>query len=176
MRKPIEIKQGDKYGRLTIVREIEPIFSYLGKMIRRFNCVCDCGNKWEGQLQVLRNGRTKSCGCYHKEKSKETQLINHFKHGDSNSFEYKIWKGMKQRCTNPNHKKWKDYGGRGIKVCDRWLVSYENFLMDMGRKPGPEYSIDRINNNGDYEPSNCRWATDSQQMKNRREWKEKLKD
>jgi hypothetical protein len=165
----IDVKQGDKYGRLIIVQELEPTYTKYNRMVRRFECICDCGNKWKGQLQTLRNGRTKSCGCYHKEKSKETQLINNFKHGESNKkLEYFIWKNLKKRCNNPNNKKYKDYGGRGIKVCNEWINSYEQFIKDMGYKPSKEYSIDRINVNGNYEPSNCRWATPEQQANNKR--------
>lgn len=95
-----------------------------------------------------------------------------FEHGESNppSIEYTTWQNMKQRCYDKNNTKYSDYGGRGIRVCKKWLKSYKAFLDDLGRKPGLEYSLDRINNDGNYEPSNCHWATNSEQMLNRRSW------
>jgi hypothetical protein len=84
------------------------------------------------------------------------------------SSEYKAWHNMKQRCYNKNNPGYKDYGERGIKVCERWYNSFRNFLKDMGRKPSPELSLERINNDGNYEPDNCRWATQSEQLYNRR--------
>ena len=88
--------------------------------------------------------------------------------GLSSRIEYHSWKGMINRCTNKNHHKYSSYGARGITVCDRWLNSLDNFIKDMGDRPSLDYSLDRINNDGNYEPSNCRWATRSQQMRNRR--------
>jgi hypothetical protein len=87
--------------------------------------------------------------------------------------EYKTWIGIKKRCLNSSANNYVNYGGRGIKVCDRWLESFENFYADMGRKPSPEHSIDRIDVDGDYEPSNCRWATRREQMLNTRKQKRK---
>jgi hypothetical protein len=88
------------------------------------------------------------------------------KHGGSKLPEYQIWSAMIQRCLNPNNKRYKDYGGRGIKVCDRWL-EFENFYEDIGPRPTPEHVIDRINNDGPYEKSNCRWATPSESARNK---------
>jgi hypothetical protein len=93
-------------------------------------------------------------------------------HGDSlrgnRTAEYNAWRTMNKRCSNPNRPQWKDWGGRGIKVCERWRKSYLAFLTDMGRKPSPELSLDRIDNDGNYEPGNCRWTTRLQQNQNRR--------
>ena len=150
-----------RYGKLTIVKEIEPLYN---KKVRRFICKCDCGNEKIVMLTNLNNDSTKSCGCLNKELvSNRTKT-----HGDSGTPEHKTWKNMKRRCDYEKGSRWKHYGGRGIKVCDRWLNSYENFLKDMGRKPGPEYSIDRINVDGNYEPSNCKWSTPKEQSNNTR--------
>jgi hypothetical protein len=149
---------GQIFGNLIIINEVEPLYN---KRVRRFMCKCDCGNQKIVMLSNLKNGSTKSCGCLSK--------INAYKtHGDSGSPEHQTWQRMKRRCDNEKGNRWEHYGGRGIKVCDRWLHSYENFLNDMGRKPSPKHSIDRIDVNGNYEPSNCRWSTPKEQSNNTR--------
>jgi hypothetical protein len=96
---------------------------------------------------------------------------NNFKHGYHKTSEYRSWQHMKARCTNPNNDNYRYYGGRGIMVCDRWMKSFADFIVDMGLKPSKEYSLDRIDNNGNYEPSNCKWSSKSEQLSNRREYK-----
>jgi hypothetical protein len=153
---------GDKVGRLTIL-EIIPGCSQL-KRVRSVICKCDCGSICTENYYSVKYKYTKSCGCFLHEFMKT--------HGSYRSKEYRSWDGMKQRCFNKNSKGYKNYGGRGITVCDRWLL-FANFIDDMGLKPTSNHSIDRINNNGNYEPSNCRWATLHEQAANQRRGKRK---
>jgi hypothetical protein len=125
-------------------------------------CRCDCGNTIECPGTSLNTGNTKSCGCL----KPELLSLKNSTHRDIHSKEYKAWYNAKQRCTNIKNNHWVDYGGRGIIMCDRWLKSYENFLHDMGRAPTKKHSIDRIDNDGNYEPSNCRWTTSFEQSRN----------
>jgi hypothetical protein len=128
---------------------------------------CKCGVLKECRRSGVIAGITKSCGCLQKEVTRSINL----KHGhntkrDGQSPTYVSWSCMKTRCLNRNCQRWKDYGGRGIKICKRWS-KFENFLKDMGKRP-PNRSLDRINNDGDYKPSNCRWATQRMQVLNQR--------
>lgn len=149
---------GDVFGGWTVLR-----FAGSRKVdgiSRRFwECRCVCGATSEILSTSLFNGNTKSCGCL--------KIESQTTHGRSQTPEYRTWAHMHQRCTNPKHKRFADWGGRGIKVCDRWQ-SFEAFLEDMGERPSAGHSIDRENNDGNYEPGNCRWATRSQQQSNKR--------
>src|SRR3990167_1723862 len=154
--------EGLRYGRLTVQSEAG---RYLHKVL--WLCTCACGKSVVVVGGSLRNSLTTSCGCYHTE-----QVSARFtKHGCINWPEYRTWKAMKERCCRPAHVGYKYYGARGIQVCDRWLHSFENFLADIGQKPSPRHTLDRINTEGNYEPGNCRWATSSEQRRNQRRYK-----
>lgn len=160
---------GKKFGRLTVVG-----FSHLTKWRDAcWTCRCSCGKTTAVRGCHLRAGNTGSCGCWqHETRIKNGHEYGYFKHGHTagrtESAEYKCWSSMKNRCYNKNDRRYKDYGGRGITICKRWLNSFEDFYSDVGPRPGPGYSLDRISNNGNYCRSNIRWATRKQQQRNQR--------
>lgn len=157
---------GRRFGRLVVLRKVQ----VEGARNAMWECRCDCGSLTVGAGANL--GKSKlSCGCMQSENGSRTleanRLARDHLHGESKSHEFKSWAAMKGRCLNPNNAKYPRYGGRGIKICERWVNSFENFLADMGRRPSKLHSIDRIDNDGNYEPSNCHWATVTTQTRNR---------
>lgn len=148
---------GKSFNSLTVIEDLG-IREYASRKWYFWKCRCKCGKVTELPTSVIRTGKTKSCGCL---------IGKTIKHGKSRSSTRNSWRNMKQRCYNPNNHNYRYYGARGIKVCKRWLNSFENFLEDMGERP-KGMTLDRKNSNGNYKKSNCRWADSSTQRANQR--------
>lgn len=150
---------GKKFGRLTVISEAKKKNQKLASWL----CKCDCGKEKTATSTNLIHGHTQSCGCLQKENLANSRRT----HGNTNTPEYEAWQNMKSRCSeNAKREDYKNYFLKGITVCERWM-KFENFLSDMGKRPSKNHSLDRIENNGNYEPGNCRWATPKQQASNK---------
>jgi hypothetical protein len=147
----IEISVGQRFGLLTVIQEVDQ-----GKRnARRFLMRCDCGNQKIIPMVNMRIGDTTSCGCVHKKQMSQ----RNYRHGKRHTSIYHRWLCIKDRCTNPNNKSYKRYGGRGIGICKEWSDSFQAFYDYLGDPPFPKADIDRIDNHGKYEPGNVRWVT-----------------
>lgn len=156
---------GKRYGRLTVIKEVERIRYHSGIPDRMWECVCDCGNIFRCNSERLRSGNTKSCGCLRKEIASRKS----YKHGGSKTKLYRIWDEMNGRCHCETNKAFKNYGARGISVCDEWRNDFSAFRLcaiSNGYQEG--LTIEKVNNNGNYSPDNCKWIPRSDQPRNRR--------
>jgi hypothetical protein len=161
--RPKKVSLGLRVDRLCVIGETDIIGDR-----RKLICKCDCGNEKIVTRSNFFSGKTHSCGCLNIEKTTQRNFIHGHKTRQNVSPEYLAWRAMIQRCENKNTKHYKRYGGRNIKIYPPWRESFENFLSDNGFKPSPKHSLDRINNDGNYEPGNCRWATLQEQQRNKK--------
>lgn len=155
---------GKKFGRLTVISAALPGKTKGGKNIPRWNCDCECGNTKIASGVSLRRLHTRSCGCLWRDNLRNC----HVTHGRSKTIEYVVWRNMLARCYSKKTGCYPSYGGRGIKVCEAWRKNFARFLSDVGFKPSARHSLDRIDNDGDYEPGNVRWTTLYVQARNTR--------
>jgi hypothetical protein len=155
---------GQEFGRLVVT---VPFVDVSAGGHRRAEVRCGCGTVRLYNIAKLLSGAVVSCGCYRKERIAAQGRANKT-HGKDGTPEHRTWTSMVYRCHNPRAAGYHNYGGRGIRVCDEWRESFDEFLKHIGPRPSAKYSIDRINNDGNYEPGNVRWATRTEQSRNRR--------
>jgi hypothetical protein len=160
MTQPVDVLD-QRFGRYLVIAKSDKRTKAMKQMVL---CKCDCGTEREVVVGNLRSGLTTSCGCWKDEKTSKRRK----KHGFSKTTMYHRYRSMIRRCYDPLNREFQNYGGRGIKVCNRWLESVENYIEDMGFPPFDTASVDRINNDGGYSKENCRWATKTEQNLNRR--------
>jgi hypothetical protein len=155
---------GGTFGRWTVIGDAPP-----HNKATMWRCRCECGTEKDVNGKSMRLGLSTSCGCFNTQKARAqgTHKQSGRENGNRESAEYRIWTGIRKRCLNPNAQRYESYGGRGIKICERW-DKFQNFFDDMGSRPSLRHSIDRENNDGDYEPGNCRWSTPEEQANNTR--------
>lgn len=151
---------GQRFGQLVVQRKIK-----YEKNTTWWECLCECGKYKTIKRTQLVAGSTKSCGCFRPKGENNP----YWKHGRTDTLMFHVWKMMRQRCSDKNNKSYKNYGGRGIKVCERWDKSFKAFIDDVGERPTAQHSIDRIDNSKGYEPGNVRWATRKEQARNKRD-------
>jgi hypothetical protein len=159
------IELGSVFGRWLVVG---PATDRSSSGCVLWNCICECGTSRPVSGKLLCSGESKSCRCYLAESTSKRFTIHGGAQAGNYHPLYNTWRGMHRRCTTPGATGYKDWGGRGITICDRWTGKngFATFVADMGDKPSPKHSIDRVDNDGNYEPGNCRWATQSEQVAN----------
>ncbi len=168
--KPFYDRTGQRFGRLVVIQYLKDVYvAPSGRRVSKWRCLCDCGGVTDVTPSNLTSGDVSSCGCLRSQITRGPKYKHGMSAGGNNPIpEYEIWKGMIARCTNPKHNAFHNYGGRGIAVCKEWRKDFAAFIAHIGRRPTSRHTIDRIDNDGNYELGNVRWVTRAEQRRNMR--------